>query len=224
MQIGTDGRGQGPPRDRPEAPADTDEADRSGALLVRIETPPSQSVEQDRAGTGFRLAAAYRGTDFAAQTGWQSGVVLWAGWVSVSGLYAGAGYTFTGSESVRRDPVQLSVQRHPIELFGGYRFGGRSLRFDAELGAVLDILSREANAPETGFAASQDGSRLVFGLAPRTRVEYAPFGATALFAGLAVAFFPNKFEYVGDFITREVLLDPRLVRVDIEAGLAVYLR
>jgi hypothetical protein len=224
VQIGTDGRHKGSLRGREEDPVGEKGQDKTGALLVRIKTPSTAGAGEDPEGTGFRLAAAYRGSDFATQTGWQSGVGLWAGWVSVAGLYAGAGYTFTGSESVRRDPVQLSVQRHPIELFGGYRFGGRIVRFDAELGAVFDVMSRRAGVPQAGFAASQDRSRLVFGLAPRTRVEYAPFGGAALYAGLGVSFFANNFEYVGDFVAREVLLGPRPVRVEIEAGLAVYLR
>ncbi len=196
----------------------------SGPLLVRIDSPPTSAPKIDAQGTGLRLAAAYRGADFAPETGWQSGVGLRASWIWLVGPYAGAGYTFTGAESVRRGLLELSVQRHPVELFGGYRFRNGRIRFDAELGAVLDILSRSTAEPRDGFGVSEDRSRLVVGIQPRTRIEYTPFGATALFSGLGVSFFTNNFEYVGDLPAREVLLAPRPVQLEIEAGLAVYLR
>jgi hypothetical protein len=224
VQIDPDTGGRASRRVKPETAGGTGEEGSSGALMVHVDTPPGPVPEADAKGSGFRLAAAYRGADFAPQSGWQSGVGLWAGWIWSNGLYAGASYTFTGIESVRRDPLELSVQRHPLELFAGFRFPKGSVRFDAELGAMLDILSREAGPPQAGFAASQDRTRLVLGLLPRTRIEYAPFGGTALFAGLGISFLVNNFEYVGDFTAREVLLAPRTIRLELEAGLAVYLQ
>jgi hypothetical protein len=190
---------------------------------IRIDLPPPvQDLPEDERSL-LRLAIAYRGAAFAREVSWQNGLGLWAGWISRIGLYGGAGYEIIASQRISHESLEFSVDRHPIELFAGYRYRVGRFAVDGELAAILDIVIRRAQSPESGFRASDDRTRLVFGLLTRARAEYAPVQNVAFFAGAGISFFFNNFEYVGDFEQREVLLSPRKVCPDIEVGAAIRL-
>ncbi len=200
--------------------------------------PESEPVCKDcEPGWGrARLAVALRSGPFGEQTfgrktDWQMGMGLWAGWMSSFGLYAGIGYFLVPSEYVSVASTELTLTRHPIEVFAGYRFGLDQFAADGELAVVLDLSSRRAEAAGSDQLDADPADRtwLAVGLLPRLRIEYAALEPVAIFLGLGLQVLLRRVEYLGDFPQggeyprSGVLLRPHLISPQVEVGLAFSL-
>jgi hypothetical protein len=178
-----------------------------------------------------RLALAYRGTTFARQYEWQSGISIWAGWITEFRIYFGLGYfwipetTITTQLKSYNASAEFSVERYPVETFIGYQYCIGDFAFEGELGAIIDIIARQAKAPadQAGFTRTDDQTGVDVGVLARGRVEYFLQRHITLFLGLSFEYFLRNFDYVAKFEQSETLLRPNPARFSLEIGLAFYL-
>ncbi|MBN1653424.1 MAG: hypothetical protein JXA30_06575 [Deltaproteobacteria bacterium] len=198
----------------------------------RAEKPQSYSTKSGQA----RFAAAYRGTTFAQQKPWQSGIAIWAGWITEFGLIAGIGYLWTPGTNIATDlygnegVVEFRVERDPFELFAGYQYRLGVLAFEGELGVILDSIARRSQpvSSQRGLdrllTETPDQSGIAFALLSRARVEYFLERHVGLFIALGLEVFIRNFAYVAELEgSRITLLDPNPGRFDLEIGLAFHL-
>lgn len=196
---------QPPPPPRPEPPEPT----------VAVEQPPAKKPRGS-----FRFALGYEGTTYAPEFVWQSGLSLRAGWRFQFGMLLDVGYTLM--QPVRRslEGIELTVQRHPIEVDAGYRHAWRFVAVEAEMAGVVDYAARRTISAEPGFLTTDDGGRVAFGFGPRVRLELMPTKVLRLYVDAGLMFVPGAFAYVGDLPEREAFLRPWRVRAQTRAGVA----
>jgi hypothetical protein len=180
----------------------------------------------------LRLAIAYRGTTFAQQEPWQSGIGIWGGWITDIGIYVGLGYLWTPDANVTTNLtyyntlIEFRIERSPFELFSGYQYRTGLFALEGELGIIFDRISRRSqpvSSSEKRFKETTDSSDIAIGLLSHGRVEYFLERHLALFAGLGLEIFLRNFDYVAELEKREMLLNPSPVRFDLEVGLAFHL-
>jgi hypothetical protein len=182
-------------------------------------------------GNRARFALAYRGTTFARQYEWQSGIGIWAGWITEFSFYLGLGYFWTPEATIttqlkhNNTSVEFSVERYPVEAFVGYQYCIGDFAFEGELGAIVDTIARQAKAPKNlaEFERTRDQTGIDVGLLGRGRIEYFLQRHVTLFLGLSLEYFLRNFDYVAKFEESETLLHPYPARLNLEFGLAFYL-
>jgi len=131
------------------------------------------------------------------------------------------GATLSPSETLD-EPLTFQVQRTDVEALGGYRFDLGSAAIDLEMRAVLELSSRRTD-PKQGLDPSGDSTRMTFALSPRVRGEYLPVEVIGLFIDSGLSFFLTNFRYITEGNSDRVVLSGHWVRLDVRAGLALYL-
>ncbi len=215
-----------------------DESERKEAMEQMASVDPRDSgkngAERELTRQQLRFAVGYRGTTFAQQEPWQSGIGIWIGWITAIDIYVGLGYIWipdtnvtTNLTSDNKSSPGFWIERAPFELFSGYQYRTGFFAFQGELGGVFDNITRRSNPVREEqvdrFRETEGRSGIAIGLFARGRVEYFLERHLAIFGGLGLEGFLRNFEYVADLKKREMLLEPDPVRFEIEIGLAFHL-
>lgn len=189
----------------------------------------------------FRFAVAYRGTTFAQQDPWQSGISIWGGWITDIDIYVGLGYVWIPGTNVttildsnssiesqtETNRLEFRIERNPFELFSGYQYRIGLFALEGELGIVFDSIYRRSQPvseeQEQRLRGTGEDSAIAIGLFMRGRAEYFLERHFAIFTGLGLEVFLRNFDYVADLENREMLLEPSPLRFNWEVGLAVHM-
>jgi hypothetical protein len=183
-------------------------------------SPPLQRAERPGRPPTVRLSAFYNGVDFAPETSFSHAAGLGARLDWRNGLFIGV----HGGWAALAKPVgPLVVQRIPLGAATGYRIALiEDLWADLELGLVMELLHRSTRTANTTQNAEVDSLRVAAALTPRLRAEYKPIDFLGLFAGFGLDVVLTTVPYRLGGASREVVLDPSLVRPALEAGFAFY--
>jgi hypothetical protein len=182
-------------------------------------------VEQlDQGSFGVRIGAAYTGTTFAKERRWQHGASLRAAWIWPTGPYVGLGFTIF--ERMRFDiaQVRFEVERYPISLHAGLRFGQSRLTFIGELGVELEIRNRRTlSVMDKNLDVQSPDQAYVVNICPKLETELKLFPGLVLFGGAGLDFVVGNFPY--SILHQEtgessISLEPYLIRLSVHLGLA----
>lgn len=186
---------------------------------VQAEAPPVAAASESR----LALQAAYFGTWFAEQQGLASGARIAA--VTrpfVAELRLGLAYTWFPKLSVETESIEVSMTRHPGELWVAYELGNSRLRFAPELALMLDALTRRTESVESPWVASPPSTRWVFATSLRARVLLNVAARFWLTGSAGACLVTNPFSQVATAPALETeLLSLRSFRPELELGLRI---
>jgi hypothetical protein len=207
--------------ERPAPPRATavaqDEAAGDDAALTKEGEPPVSSAA---ASSSVALTAAYAGTQFAANTGWQSGFALGITWRALPPLHAGARYTFTPELEGGTETTRVSVARQPAEVTVGY-MGATTVAPSAELGLVADHTRRRTRSNAPGYTPTPATRRWMVALGARAGVTWTATEALALTLRGGADFLLTRYSYVVS--SGQPVASPRPIRPRLELEVAVSL-
>jgi len=130
----------------------------------QVEAHPSWTLGR------LRLTAAYHGTTYAAREPWQSGVRFGIGWHWPVGLGLELAYSWMVPVHARGGGGDLTLQRHPVELFVSWSGRRSLLSYGIEGGVVFDATARRARGDVPTVATDDDETRVSVGVGLRGRV------------------------------------------------------
>ena len=166
----------------------------------------------------LRLGAAYIGTTFSPQKKWQQGAALRVGtWVTPS-LYLDLGYHFFPEIKVVNEWVVFWVERHPIELSGGYRWElSREWALHAGLQAELDPVVRVL-APASDADRTESSLRVMSTVGAHLRTSISVSESFRLELTVALDAVLTRANYTVYTPQQRVLLEPYPLRFSLRAG------
>ena len=184
--------------------------------------PPPLPLRED-----LRLWMGYAGDDFAPHM-WQHGAALGASWLGLRPVFFGLGLSLVPAIERTTATVSFTVQRLPVTAAAGYRLTYGRLALDGELGIALEWLHRLDAQPGqvmggTVTAGGPAPPRWLVELAPRLRGEVRVVPFAAVYAAGGIDILLNKFQYISEGPARDVLLDPKSLRLVAELGVSLYL-
>lgn len=168
----------------------------------------------------FRTTVAYTGGNFSADHPWRSSLALTFAWRHATGAQVGVGYSFTRAIQIDHDEFVVVLERHPLEVFAGYRAQWSRLTVGADVGAMVDVTSQTVSS-KTNRTITASAARTVAAVVPRVDVGYALLPSVWLVASGAVEILPGNLEYEADVDgIRTSILRPARFRAQLRAGLA----
>jgi hypothetical protein len=166
------------------------------------------------------VGASYVGTQFSSPGGWESGLGLFARYLTRARAYGTLGYDVLPTEHVTVSAVGLDLARHPASVGLGYEVpGGRPWHVEGEISLVVDAVTRTTTGGGAAFQPSPATTRVFVAVAPRVRAAWNPVRILSLFGGGGVDVVTNDFSYVA--APNAPVLRPFPVRPRIEVGVAV---
>lgn len=182
-------------------------------------------VEQlERGSHGVRIGAAYAGTTFAKERRWQHGVSLRAAWIFPSGPYVGLGFTYFERMQFDIAPVRFEIDRYPVSLHAGLRFGASRITFIGELGVELEIRNRRTlSVTDKDIELSSPDRSSVINICPKLETELLLFPGLVLFGGAGLDFVIGNFPYSilhQETMESSISLEPYLIRLNVHLGMA----
>jgi len=191
-------------------------------------TPSAQSapwpVELLDAGeSALRIAVAFVATTFSAEQPVQPGIALRAAWLWPSGTYVGLGFSVVETAVFDVPPIRFELERHPISLHAGLRFGFSRVTLSGELGAELEVRARRTISA-ADLEPTRDEQRVVYNICPKLEVEFAVTPWLVTFLNTGLDFVLDNFAYsrVDEAtMTTTTVAQPHWVRFTLQVGIGV---
>jgi hypothetical protein len=186
-----------------------------GIARPRVEEPPGAAPGSNapwRSRRGIAATAAYLGTTFASELGWQSGGLLGLRWQS-SGLYAGLGIEIFATLTTNRPGTSILLVRHPGVVFVGYE-GASRVAPTIELELMADYVTRSNAATAEGYEATPPSSRWFFGVGAMAGLSWSFLPRFRLLAQGGADWVINPYSYViepdGGVVVRPTSIRPKI--------------
>lgn len=224
------GVGIAPPADRPPVAEGASEATREG--IEPRDTPDAEGATSDdtvsttkppdETGPGMArigLGAGVAVTSFASDVPWQTGLSVGAQWLVAPTFYFGARYTLLPALTLESDAAAVSVRRHPLELFLGYRESGR-VALNGELGALVDRATRTTVRTAAPLGATAPQGRWMVALGARGGFSWSPWQPLWVSLRVGVDVVLTPYSYAID--SSPALVSPRWVRPRTELEVTVW--
>lgn len=196
-----------------------------GAAPATVDAPrterPGVPEAPLKAGPNARrlaLAAGSAVTQFAADVPWQAGFSVGIHWRATHELYAGARYTLFPALTIGSADAAVSVRRHPLEAFVGYREPGR-VALNAEVGITADRAARTTVRTAAPFQATSPEARWVLAVGARGGFSWSPWSVVSGSMRMGADFVLTPYSYAIE--SAEALPSTRRVRPRVEIELAV---
>jgi hypothetical protein len=164
------------------------------------------------------LSVFYAGNTFADAPVWQNGVGLAMAWAPVRGAFVGARYDVVFPSELQAGPVLFDIRRHPVAVFGGYRFQV-ARRVDIQVAGKLHIdpVTRRTD-DASGVPTTDDALRIYSGGGATVGIGYRPIKQVRLAIDVgADALFTRAPYGVGPDPT--IVLQPHPARFTVEVGM-----
>lgn len=197
-----------PPPPPPEAPPST-------------AAPRSHVVEDERY---LRGGIAYVGTFFVRHAPAQHGVAFIAtARPTASPWIVGVDYTYFSSVELEADGVQITLERHPVEAFGGVELPWKSLRLNV-IGAVSgDYLQRTTATAADDWQPTRDSGRWVWAVSTRLGLSLPIAGRLSAVLNLGTDFVLNPVSQAlaPTSTTTKIVGSPLRARPHVQLGVMV---
>ncbi len=167
----------------------------------------------------YELGLGYVGTSYGDTLSWQSGLGLHVAMVK-DHLVLGLGYDIFSAIEVASEGVEATLSRHPILVRGAASW--RSGSFEVRGGGVIsmDVLVRKTHGVSEGYLSSANKTRFGLSLGPELWVNWKLSSIFQLEASGGLEIYINRFTYVTGSKPSIVVLEPRVLRPRIHAGIA----
>lgn len=178
---------------------------------------------QDGGRSALRIAVAYMGTTFSEHLSLQDGVALRGAWLMPGGGYVGLGFSLLRPASFNLGAVHFEIDRYPISLHGGLRFGVSRITFISELGVELEIRTRRTLSAGD-LEPNRDDQRVIFNVCPKLEVELALLPWLVTFVNAGLDFVLSNYAYSNaDETTMQAraVLQPHSVRLTLQLGVGL---
>jgi hypothetical protein len=168
----------------------------------------------------LNVTLGYRGSSFADQLVWQSGIGAELSARPRRAFELGLGYTFFVPAYAEHPLIIFSVQRHTPSAFAGLHAAvGRRAAIDLRGVATLDVVRQRVIEVAPELDGKPNSSRVLFSLGAETRLWVYAWRSFGFFAGIGLDIVTNPFAYVVVQEGRDVALETHRVRGVASAGL-----
>jgi hypothetical protein len=217
-------QGAAPPAEEPPSgassrlpSADGQKPSPEPAPLSRDEQERRDDEAPARPRRKIAVSASYQGSDFSANTPWESGLALGVRWLALPVAYGALRYTFFPSMEVGSDAARVSVTRHPFEVVAGYT-ASAILAPSAELGVQVDYTRRETLSTGADYRATSSAARFVLALGARVGMTWAASSVLEATLRGGADFLLTRYSYVVSGSPAPI--SPSTVRPKLELELA----
>lgn len=216
---------------QPSAPPQSVAAAKPPPPLDETVAPPEPAASGPEAtaqAAFVELGLGYTTMPFAREASWQHGIALELSYHASSWWQAGLSYAWLPALTQRADGLEVNLERHPLQLFGGVEQEvGHDFFLDAHVGLFVDPISRTTRSDSQQLDPAPRTVRVSSGLLCGVGVAWEPLFPLRLIGSVQGEFLLNRFDFVvaeaDSDGTQRALLSPWPVRPRLTIGAALSL-